>query len=154
MQPPTINRILVRDWRARRSLAAGLGFPLSLLLLTALSGGWPSPVAVLGFSLAGLASLAVFASRVRQIRRVFSLGYEVTGRIIRKGFDERGESPGTETIPYVIVAYEFAGGQFEAKHVTRGSRRTFKTDRKVKLVVDPIRPTRAFIVRQFRDGQW
>lgn len=152
MVPPSTGRILRRDWPA-----FGLTLFVWWLAVAVLGflgvglhpGAWEAEPA-LGIAL-GLVSLLVTAAtstfigwRVRLIRQVFARGVMLEGRIVQVGEN-------TEGIGYAVVGYRYDGREYQVRNVTEGLPRPgdLKVGAMVEVVVDPVQPSRAFLVKRY-----
>jgi hypothetical protein len=102
-------------------------------------------------SLMGVGTLLVTAVsgtvivwRLLLIRRVFARGEVVPGRILHLGEN-------SEDIGYAVIAYQYQGREHRVKNVTEGlvGRGGFAPGDPVDLVVDPRKPSRAFVVKLY-----
>ncbi len=164
MKPPTFRRILARHGNL-------LGWTIHIGMLWVLVGalmlviffqdaalGREESWALLIVSLLTLAHVVQFVYRARQIRRVFSVGEVVAGRVVQVGWDESrlADSEARHSVaivtatPFAVVAYEYAGRKYQIKcpGKTRGGG-GIRAGKKVTLVVDPAKPSRAFLVSIF-----
>jgi hypothetical protein len=82
--------------------------------------------------------------RVLLIRRVFAQGEVVRGRVLLVGEN-------SEDIGYAVIVYQYQGREYRVRNVTQGAvgRGGLASDDPVDIVVDPRKPSRAFIVKLY-----
>ena len=149
----SVWRILKRDWLSfGLSIWVGLFGLMALVLIpgviwhpehwkgfdfTAFIAGW----ALFATALAG----PVLVWRVRVIRRVFARGEMVRGRVLYV-VEGDGECSG-----YAGFVYQYQGHEYRAKAGTdlAFGRAAVAPDDSVEIVVDPSKPSRAFISKLY-----
>jgi hypothetical protein len=87
---------------------------------------------------------SIIILRLRTIRRVFRSGEVVHGRV-----ESIGEN--SEDIGYAQLAYQYQARDYQTKNVTEAAaeRGKMKPGDNVAIVVDPSKPSRAFVVKLF-----
>jgi hypothetical protein len=149
----SVGRILKRDWPCFGCLifivvwwvmAIG-GYVLAALWYPDDTDGWLF-AHIMGVGGLGVTAVlgGVIARRIHIIRRVFRQGEAVRGEILTVG--ENSESVG-----YAVVAYQYQGRQYLVNNVTEGAvgRGGLTPGASVDLVVDPGKPSRAFIAKLY-----
>ena len=88
----------------------------------------------------------VLAWRIRDLRRVFACGEVVTGRVLTVGEN-------SEYIEHAVIAYQFGGREYRVTNVTEGAQAEprLAPGAAVDIVVDPGKPSRAYIVKLYVD---
>jgi len=156
LPPLSVGRVLWRDWPSR-----GLTWFAVLWWLIVASTGvatlWlpekdfdrstPLILAIIGL-LISLPIAVIVAWRIQTIRRVFASGEVVAGRVVFKGEN-------SEDIQYALLAYKFDGQEFRVKNVVEGASVQGGVNQGdcVELMVDPRKPSRAYIRKMFLDSQ-
>jgi hypothetical protein len=140
MEPPSIGRIIRQDWMSFALAVLATVWAVGTLGLVTVRSESNAPPAIL--LLTGIACLLILGHRVGQIRRAFTIGQVVTGRVVVAATNFENDH-------YVIAAYEFGGRKYRAKAVTEGTGRSFRQGDLVEMVVDPAKPSRAYIVSLF-----
>jgi hypothetical protein len=87
---------------------------------------------------------AVLVWRLRIIRRVFACGEVVRGQVLIVGEN-------SEDVGYAVISYLYKGREYRVSNVTEGAvgRGRLAPDDLVDIVVDPSKPSRAFIVKLY-----
>ena len=80
--------------------------------------------------------------RIWRIRRVFAAGAVVIGRVLEIDVN-------ADNVHSAIAAYEFEGQRYQVKNTTEATGQMFSEGDAVELVVDPAKPSRAYIVKLF-----
>jgi hypothetical protein len=149
----SVGRVLKRDWPSL-TFAVSLGIWWSLVLACYLLVLVWYPTDSEGRLIAhlmgvvGIVMTAVFGTvivrRIRIIRQVFGRGEVVQGEILSVGEN-------SEDVGYAVVAYQYQGRQYLVRNVTEGAvgRGAFAPGAPVDVVVDPSKPSRAFIVKLY-----
>jgi hypothetical protein len=152
----TTGRILKRDWPAF-TLLLFLGFwwlaMIAIVALTASATGWQSLgsdkllLVLFGFfsALITVVCGGIVWWRVRTVRRVFAAGVVVEGEV---GYV--GEN--SEDIGYAVVLYRYNGRDYRVQNATEGApgRGGLAVGDTVELVVDPLKPARAFVLKLYQ----
>lgn len=148
----SIGRVWKRDWPA-----FGLSIFLGLIWLTVIAGyvvsavwypqdaegGMIACVLGIGAAITTILCGAVIVWRIHIIRHVFARGEVVRGQVLSVGEN-------SENIGYAVVTYEFQGHKYLVNNTTEGAGgRRLTPDEAVDIVVDPSKPSRAFIARLF-----
>jgi hypothetical protein len=150
----SVGRILRRDWAAF-SLILFVGiwwlFVVAVYVLAALSkqgNAEEDPTFLLVFAVgtfvitAACGALAVW--RIRMIRKVFTNGVVLQGEVAHVGAND-------EDVGHAIVVYRYGGREFQVRNVTQSApgRGRFQVGESVEVIVDPEKPSRAFLVRLY-----
>lgn len=149
----SLGRVLKRDWPSF-GLALFIG-ACWLMAMAAYAWAGISQTEsnyLLAHSLGGGAGLmtAVFGPvlvwRIRDLRRVFARGEVVQGRVLTVGEN-------SEYIEHAVIAYQHGGREYRVTNVTEGvlAGRRLAPGAAVDVVVDPGKPSRAFIVNLYID---
>jgi hypothetical protein len=149
----SVGRILKRDWPS-----FGLAVVISAFWLIAAACylvvvvWYPEDKEgrLLGYFLAVGALLvtalcgAVLVWRLRIIRRVFACGEVVRGQVLIVGEN-------SEDVGYAVIAYQYQGREYRVTNVTEKpwGREGLAPDDPVDIVVDPSKPSRAFIAKLY-----
>lgn len=149
----SFGRVLRRDWPSfglSVFLSFVWGFAITGYVVAAIwypldAEGWVL-VRLLGLSALGITVLCgtVIVWRIHRIRQVFARGEVVRGQV-------RSIGENSEQIAYAVIAYEYLGREYVVNNVTEGvgGRRQFTPNEAVDIVVDPSKPSRAFIAKLF-----
>ena len=149
----SLGRVLKRDWPS-----FGLALFIGACWLIAIAGyAWAGISQtegnyLLAHFMGGGAVLmtAVFgpvlAWRIRDLRRVFARGDVVQGRVLTVGEN-------SEYIEHAVIAYQHGGREYRVTNVTEGvlAEPRLAPGAAVDIVVDPGKPSRAFIVKLYID---
>jgi hypothetical protein len=148
----SVGRILKRDWPSFILSATIIGMWLVITCFIVAVNPKPEDKESWEMSLVlGVGTLlltavcgTVIVWRLLLIRRVFAYGEVVQGRILHVGENVEG-------IGYAMIAYQYQGREHQVKNVTQGlvGRGGFAPDDPVDLVVDPRKPSRAFVVKLY-----
>ena len=150
----TFGRVLWRDWPSRGLtlfaalwwlIVAGAGLATLWVSEEDFDRSFPAILGIIGLLISLLIGLIVFW-RIRNIRRVFASGEVVTGRVVFKGAN-------SEEIAYALLAYSYDGQEYRVKNVVEGASAEVEVKQGdcVELVVDPRKPSRAYIRKMFLD---
>lgn len=96
------------------------------------------------FAVATVLCMGVIIWRIRTIRRVFRGGEVVRGHVVSVGEN-------SEDISYASIAYQYQGRDYQTKNVTEGAsgRGGLTPGDLVDIVVDPAKPSRAFVAKLY-----
>ena len=149
----SVGRILRRDWPS-----FGLSVVIGVCGLVAVAcyltvaveppeGGDGRLIArVMGAAALSATALCgpVLVWRVRVIRRVFARGEVVRGQVLLVGEN-------AEDVGYAVIAYRYRGREYRVTNVTEGvvGRGGLAPDESVDVVVDPGKPSRAFVAKLY-----
>lgn len=149
----SVGRIVKRDWPS-----FGLAIFIAICWLIALAGYVFAGISqtrdnlVLAHFIAGgtLLMTAVFGPvlgwRIRNLRRTFARGEVVQGRVLAVGEN-------SEFIEHAVIAYQHGGREYRVTNVTEGvlAAQRLAPGNPVDIVVDPSKPSRAFVVGLYID---
>jgi hypothetical protein len=154
--PPelSIRRVLWRDWPSRGLtifavlwwlIVAGAVLATLWVPKEDFDRSFPVTLAIIGL-LISLPIGVVVVWRIWNIRRVFASGEFVTGRVVFKGQN-------SEDVGYALLAYTHDGQEYRVKNVVEGASAESDINQgdSVELVVDPRKPSRAYIRKLFLD---
>ncbi len=149
----SVRRILKRDWPCFGLVIfigcgwlVGIGdYVLMAMWFREDRDGWAlAHILGVGVLFATVLCAVVIVWRMQVIRRVFGSGEVVQGHVLSVGEN-------SEDIGYALIAYQYQGRDYCTRNVTEGAseRGGLTPGELVELVVDPAKPSRAFVAKLY-----